>query len=233
MTGRVFLIGAGGTAGHVIPALAVADALRAHGAEVVFAGGERAERTLVPEAGYELRPLRVVPLPRKSPVGAVRAAAIDARGRRPRPPSDRRAAPAAVLGAGGYVAGPVGLAAVLRRVPLVLMEADSHLGSPTGCSRPGPSGSAWPSRSTVARGSRYRVTGPAGARAVATDREAARSRFGIEPGRDHACSSSAAARARARSTRRPSAAFAGAGFRVLHAAGERDLPSLERSWAGL
>ncbi|HEY4097831.1 MAG TPA: UDP-N-acetylglucosamine--N-acetylmuramyl-(pentapeptide) pyrophosphoryl-undecaprenol N-acetylglucosamine transferase, partial [Baekduia sp.] len=39
-----------------MPALAVADALRAEaGARVVFVGGERAEKTLVPEAGYELR----------------------------------------------------------------------------------------------------------------------------------------------------------------------------------
>ena len=36
--------------------------------------------------------------------------------------------PDAVLGGGGYVAGPVGLAAVARRIPLVLTEADSHLG---------------------------------------------------------------------------------------------------------
>ena len=36
--------------------------------------------------------------------------------------------PAAAMGAGGYVAGPLGLAAVLGRVPLVLTEADSHLG---------------------------------------------------------------------------------------------------------
>ena len=49
------VIGAGGTAGHVVPALAVADALRAEGAEVTFVGGERAERELVPAAGYELR----------------------------------------------------------------------------------------------------------------------------------------------------------------------------------
>ena len=49
------VIGAGGTAGHVVPALAVADALRAEGAEVPFVGGERAELELVPAAGYELR----------------------------------------------------------------------------------------------------------------------------------------------------------------------------------
>ena len=48
------VIAAGGTAGHVVPALAVADALRAEGARVVFVGGERAERTLVP--GGRLRP---------------------------------------------------------------------------------------------------------------------------------------------------------------------------------
>ena len=46
------VIAAGGTAGHVVPALAVADALRARGAEVEFIGGERAEAELVPAAGY-------------------------------------------------------------------------------------------------------------------------------------------------------------------------------------
>src|SRR5437588_3002377 len=76
---QTFLIAAGGTAGHVVPALAVADALRADGAEVVFAGGERAELELVPEAGYELRTLRVLPLPRKHPARAVRATLTDAR----------------------------------------------------------------------------------------------------------------------------------------------------------
>ena len=62
------VIGAGGTAGHVVPALAVADALRAEGAEVTFIGGERAELQLVPEAGYPLRTLRVAPLPRNRAV---------------------------------------------------------------------------------------------------------------------------------------------------------------------
>ena len=45
-------IAAGGTAGHVVPALAVADALRDKGAQVEFLGGERAEAELVPAAGY-------------------------------------------------------------------------------------------------------------------------------------------------------------------------------------
>ena len=48
MTAPLILIATGGTAGHVVPALAVADALRANGAEVHFVGGDRAEAELVP-----------------------------------------------------------------------------------------------------------------------------------------------------------------------------------------
>src|SRR3954469_2768056 len=101
------VIAAGGTAGHVVPALAVADALRAEGAGVVFVGGERAERTMVPAAGYELRAIDVEGLSRTNPLKAARAAAragaavLSAR----RILRDLR--PDAVLGAGGYVAGPV------------------------------------------------------------------------------------------------------------------------------
>ena len=122
------MIGAGGTAGHVVPALAVADALRADGAEVIFIGGERAERELVPAAGYPLRFLKVAPLARRSPGQAARAIGVDARALVAARAMMRELAPDAVMGSGGYVAGPVGLAAVLRRVPIVLTEADSHLG---------------------------------------------------------------------------------------------------------
>src|SRR5919198_3722144 len=120
------VIAAGGTAGHVVPALAVADALRADGARVVFVGGERAEREMVPAAGYELRPIRVEGLSRTNPLRAARAAfraagAVVAARR-----IVRRERPEVVMGGGGYVSGPVGLAGVAARVPLVLTEADSH-----------------------------------------------------------------------------------------------------------
>src|SRR6266545_7125823 len=68
------VIAAGGTAGHVVPAIAVADALRAEGADVVFVGGERAEAELVPAAGYPLEPIRVEGLSRSNPLKAARAA---------------------------------------------------------------------------------------------------------------------------------------------------------------
>src|SRR4051812_10249281 len=122
------LIAAGGTAGHVVPATAVADELRAEGAEVVFVGGERAEAELVPAAGYELRPIRVRGLSRTNPFMAAGSAALAARATAAAAKILRSERADAVLGAGGYVAGPVGLAAVTRRVPLVLAEADSHLG---------------------------------------------------------------------------------------------------------
>src|SRR4051794_41788663 len=75
MSPRV-VIAAGGTAGHVVPALAVADALRARDAEVSFAGGERAEAELVPAAGYPFERLQVAALDRRNPLKAARAAGL-------------------------------------------------------------------------------------------------------------------------------------------------------------
>ena len=122
------LIAAGGTAGHVVPALAVADALRADGHEVVFAGGQRAEAELVPAAGYELRPLNVEGISRSNPLKALRAIVKAAGALVAARRLLRAERPDVVMGGGGYVAGPVGAAAVLARIPLVLTEADSHLG---------------------------------------------------------------------------------------------------------
>ncbi len=218
------VIGAGGTAGHVVPALAVADALRVRGAEVTFVGGERAELMLVPEAGYELRPIRVLPLPRRKPVAALRAAATDARslGAVRRILAELR--PGAVLGAGGYVAGPVGMTAVLRRIPLVLMEADSHLGLTNRLLAPLARRVCLAFPIEGRDGRRYRVTG----RPIPppwTDRAAARERFGIGP--DETCVLVFGGSLGARSINQAAVtAFAGARFHVLHAAGERDLPDL-------
>jgi len=112
----------------VVPALAVADALRAEGAEVTFIGGARAEAQLVPAAGYPLHAIAVEGLSRTNPLRALRALALAAlavpRARR----LLKRLRPAAVMGGGGYVAGPVALAALSLRIPIVLSEADSHLG---------------------------------------------------------------------------------------------------------
>ena len=208
----------------MVPALAVADALRAEGARVVFVGGERAERTMVPEAGYELRPIAVEGLSRSNPLKAARAAlkAVGAVGTARR--ILREVHPDAVLGAGGYVAGPVGLAAVARRVPIVLAEADSHLGLTNRLL------ARWARRVCLAfpldgrDGERYLVTG----RPVpppATDRPAARARFGLAP--DDTCVLVFGGSLGARTINDAAVqALAGADFRVLHACGRRDYEAL-------
>jgi UDP-N-acetylglucosamine--N-acetylmuramyl-(pentapeptide) pyrophosphoryl-undecaprenol N-acetylglucosamine transferase len=209
----------------VVPALAVAAALRAEGAELAFVGGERAEATLVPEAGYELHELRVEPLPRhRGPAAAARALGVDAAAVAAAGRLVGSLRPDAVLGAGGYVAGPISLAAVLRRVPLVLAEADSHLGVTNRLLAP------YARRVCLAfpiagrDGRRYRVTGRP-VPAPATDRPAARARFGI--GHDETCVLVFGGSQGARSINAAALdAFAGARFRVLHAAGERDLAEL-------
>jgi UDP-N-acetylglucosamine--N-acetylmuramyl-(pentapeptide) pyrophosphoryl-undecaprenol N-acetylglucosamine transferase len=124
-----FLIAAGGTVGHVAPALAVAEALRLRGGLVTFAGSpDRVEARLVPEQGYEFDAFSVSGLPRRASLDFVRAV-----GRALAAPVAcrailRRRNPDAVLGAGGFVAGPMVLAARLERIPCALTEADAHLG---------------------------------------------------------------------------------------------------------
>ena len=207
-----------------MPALAIADALRADGAQVSFVGGERAEAELVPAAGYELDAIRVEGLSRTNPLKAARAAgrAGAAVGVARRILRTRR--PDVVLGGGGYVAGPVGLAAVLRRTPLVLTEADSHLGVTNRllAGRARRVCLAFPLAGLEPP--RYLVTG----RPVpppATDRAAARARFGLGADEQVVVVFGGSLGARSINT----AALEGladAPYRVLHAAGRRDFASL-------
>src|SRR5438067_10818051 len=90
------VIAAGGTAGHVLPALAVAEALQERGVRVSFAGSpDRVEARLVPDAGYELDTFRSSGLPRRPGVGLAGALATAAGAPAPRgglpPPRPPRA----------------------------------------------------------------------------------------------------------------------------------------------
>ena len=79
------VVAAGGTAGHVRPALAVGEALRARGVNVTFAGSpDRVESQLVPEAGFELDTFAIGGFPRAPSVGTA-AGALARRRRRPSP----------------------------------------------------------------------------------------------------------------------------------------------------
>jgi UDP-N-acetylglucosamine--N-acetylmuramyl-(pentapeptide) pyrophosphoryl-undecaprenol N-acetylglucosamine transferase len=222
------VIAAGGTAGHVVPALAVADALRARGAEVTFIGGKRAEAQLVPAAGYPLHTIAVSGLSRSNPLAALRALARAARAFLRARALLGRLRPDAVMGGGGYVSGPVGLAAVSRRIPLVLTEADSHLGLANRALAPFARrvclAFALPRSRRGGAGGRYRVTGRP-IPAPQTDRAGARTRLGIEQA--ETCVLVFGGSLGARSINLAAVeAFAGASFHVLHVCGRRDHPQL-------
>src|SRR5437899_3772649 len=177
-------IAAGGTAGHVVPALASAGALRARRAEVEFLGGERAEAELVPAAGYPFHRLSVTGLDRSNPLRAARAAALAAGAVRTARRALRRMGADAVIGGGGYVAGPVGLAAVSLRLPLFLTEADSHLGVANRLLAPAARRVFLAFPIEGRDGERYELVGrPVPAGTGAADRAAARRRFELEPDR--------------------------------------------------
>lgn len=125
------VLAGGGTAGHVEPALATADALRRHdpAIQITALGTERGlETRLVPERGYELALIPPVPLPRRLTPdlvrlparvrGAVRDTARLLRARR----AD------VVVGFGGYVAFPAYLAARRVGIPIVVHEANARPG---------------------------------------------------------------------------------------------------------
>src|SRR4051812_42574832 len=123
------LIAAGGTAGHVLPSLAVAEELLARGARVTFAGSpDRLEARLVPEAGFEFHPYEVSGLPRRPSLELVRALLTDAKAMRAAGRILRELGPDVVFGGGGYVSGPIVAAAARRRIPTALLESDAHLG---------------------------------------------------------------------------------------------------------
>src|SRR5438128_1452995 len=123
------LIAAGGTVGHVAPSLAVAEALRARGVEVTFAGSpDRVEARLVPERGYAFDAFRVAGFPRRPGPQLLRAFALAAAAPLACLRILARRKPDVVLGGGGYVGGPMLFAAWLRRIPAALTEADAHLG---------------------------------------------------------------------------------------------------------
>ena len=172
------VIAARRTAGHVVPALAVADALRAGAPRSASRAPAITESTLVPAAGYEIDFLRIRGLDRSNPVkaagalGLARALPAAARILREREAD-------AVMGGGGH-AVPVGAAAVADTgLPLVLTEADRHFGLAKPPARTARAAGLPGFPIDGLEGRQYQVTGrPMPAGIVMADRSAARARFG-------------------------------------------------------
>lgn len=122
-----FLIAGGGTGGHIIPALAIADELQSrYGAEILFVGTARGlESRLVPQGGYPLELIRAGQLNNVSlatrartlldlPLGLLQCLSLL-----------RRFRPGAVIGVGGYASGPAMGAAILLGLPTLAFEPNA------------------------------------------------------------------------------------------------------------
>jgi len=123
------LVMAGGTGGHVFPALAVADELRARGVEVSWLGTRQGlEAEVVTRAGYPIDYVQVSGLRGKGVLSVLTAPVklLMALSQSLKIISQRQ--PAAVLGMGGFVTGPGGLAAWLKRRPLLIHEQNARAG---------------------------------------------------------------------------------------------------------
>ena len=125
------LLAAGGTAGHIEPALTLADTLTAQdpATEVVFVGRSVGlEARLVPERGRRLRTLPAVPMPRKPSKDLILVAPRIAGSVRQMRRILAEEKPDVVVGFGGYVAAPAYLAARSAGVPIVIHEANARAG---------------------------------------------------------------------------------------------------------
>jgi UDP-N-acetylglucosamine--N-acetylmuramyl-(pentapeptide) pyrophosphoryl-undecaprenol N-acetylglucosamine transferase len=126
---RPVLIMAGGTGGHVFPALAVADELVARGVAVSWLGTRRGlESRVVPAAGYPLETMRVSGLRGKGVMRLLLAPFMLLTAMLQAMVILLRLRPRAVLGMGGFASGPGGLIAWLLRRPLLIHEQNSVAG---------------------------------------------------------------------------------------------------------
>ncbi|HEU0305211.1 MAG TPA: glycosyltransferase [Gaiellaceae bacterium] len=211
----------------MLPSLAVAEALTARGALVTFAGSAGwAEAELVPEAGYELDTFEVGAFPRELSLALARSLLLAGKATLACREILARRRPGVVLGGGGYVAGPMVLAAASCRIPAAVMEADAYLGLANRLALP------FARRVFLAlpipgrEGAKYRVTGrPVPARSRAIPRDAARSRFEL-PLEGPLLLVYGGSQGARTLNELVVEAFAEEGPLVLHLAGERDFEAL-------
>ena len=125
---RTVMIMAGGTGGHVFPALAIAGQLRSH-REIVWLGTERGiEARVVPAAGYPVEWIEVGGLRGKGAAGWLASPITIIRAVRQALAALRRRRPGVVLGCGGFASGPGGIAAWIAGAPLVIHEQNAVAG---------------------------------------------------------------------------------------------------------
>ncbi|GAB6875890.1 undecaprenyldiphospho-muramoylpentapeptide beta-N-acetylglucosaminyltransferase [Thermaerobacter litoralis] len=183
---RVLLTG-GGTGGHIYPALAIAVELkrRVPGCEMLYVGTrEGLESRIVPRAGLPFATISARGLMRKSPRELVAGILALSRGLIQADRIVARFRPDVVVGTGGYVAAPVALAAVRRRVPVVIQEQNAVPGATNRLLARWAQAVCVPFAEAARffpEGARVVVTGnPVRPEIVAARREEARARLGLD-----------------------------------------------------
>ncbi|MEH3088580.1 MAG: UDP-N-acetylglucosamine--N-acetylmuramyl-(pentapeptide) pyrophosphoryl-undecaprenol N-acetylglucosamine transferase [Microbacterium arborescens] len=225
-----YLLAGGGTAGHVNPLLAVADELRdRRPADTVLVLGTREglEARLVPERGYELLIVDKVPFPRRPDTAAARFPTRWLRAVAQVRAHLREREVDVVAGFGGYAAAPAYVAARRERIPYVVHEANARPGLANVLGARGAAATGTVFAGTPLRGSRV-VGMPLRREIVDLDRAARRAdaaaAFGLDPERPVVLvfGGSLGARQINRAIADSWSDLVGAGWQVLHAAGERD-----------
>jgi UDP-N-acetylglucosamine--N-acetylmuramyl-(pentapeptide) pyrophosphoryl-undecaprenol N-acetylglucosamine transferase len=125
---KVVLIAAGGTGGHIFPALAVAEALKSQGVSVFWVGSSRALEQRLVQPHFDLTCLSVESLRGRSRWGLVKAPLRLLRALVESVKCIRRCKPDVVLTFGSFVSGPVGIASWLLSKPLVVHEQNAVAG---------------------------------------------------------------------------------------------------------
>lgn len=129
MKKKTLLVMAGGTGGHVFPALAVAQYLQAHNWEIHWLGTkDRMEAQLVPKYAIPIHFIQISGLRGKGITALLKAPFAIFRAILQARKIIKQLQPNAVLGMGGYVSGPAGIAAKLCGVPVILHEQNAVAG---------------------------------------------------------------------------------------------------------
>lgn len=123
------LIAGGGTGGHIYPGITIGKALQEKGATVLFVGTEKGlEGEIVPREGFELQYISVDYFPRKLSLRLLKSGLTMFKGFADASKIVRTFRPDICIGTGGYVAGPVVVAAFLQRVPTLIQEQNAYPG---------------------------------------------------------------------------------------------------------
>ncbi len=134
-TSKSIVIAGGGTGGHIYPAIGIAQALQRLDTtvEIVFIGGAgKLESTLVPKHGFRFLPISVAGFPRRITLKWFPVIWKAFRGLTQSLQYMTQLKPDIVIGTGGYVSGPVLLAALLRRIPIAIQEQNASVGLTNG-----------------------------------------------------------------------------------------------------